>query len=109
MSLRHVSPLAVTLALALVTTPSVAADLTSLSSQPLGAGEAFRPVSEGRLATAASKLRESIGPLDRLLARSASGENWKKYLDWPALQQQAASGSRRRGHAATDFWSARLR
>ena len=94
MSLRHVAPLAITLALASVTTPSVAADLATLGSQPLGAGEAFRPVSEGRLAAAASKLRESIGPLDRLLARSASGESWKKYLDWPALQQQAASGSR---------------
>lgn len=94
MSLRHVALLAITLALASVTTPSVAADLATLGSQPLGAGEAFRPVSEGRLAAAASKLRESIGPLDRLLARSASGENWKKYLDWPALQQQAASGSR---------------
>jgi len=93
MSLRHVAPLAAAVAFALVAIPSVAADLTSLGSQPLGAGEAFRPVSEGRLATAASKLRESIGPLDRLLARSASGENWKKYLDWSALQQQAASGS----------------
>jgi hypothetical protein len=70
-----------------------AADLASLASQPLGEGEAFRPVSEGRLAAAASKVREAIGPLERLLGRSASGENWKKYLDWPALQQQAASGS----------------
>jgi hypothetical protein len=72
---------------------SQAADLASLGSQPLGAGEAFRPVSEGRLAVAASKVREALGPLDRLLSRSPSGENWRKYLDWSALQQQAASGS----------------
>ena len=70
-----------------------AADLATLADQPLGQGEAFRPVSPGRLAAAASKLREALGPLDRLLARSSSGTNWKTYLDWAALQQQAASGS----------------
>ena len=93
MSLRHVVSLAVAVAFSSVGSPSSAADLGSLAHQPLGAGEAFRPVSEGRLAAAASKLRETLGPLDRLLARSPSGENWKTYLDWPALQQQAASGS----------------
>ncbi|MFM9011883.1 MAG: hypothetical protein ACKON8_13750 [Planctomycetota bacterium] len=80
------------LALVLGAAPAWAADLASLASQPLGSGEAFRPVSEGRLVTAAAKLREALGPLDRLLARSSSGENWRKYLDWSALQQQAASG-----------------
>jgi len=80
------------LALVLGAAPAWAADLASLASQPLGSGEAFRPVSEGRLVTAAVKLREALGPLDRLLARSSSGENWRKYLDWSALQQQAASG-----------------
>ena len=93
MSLRHVVPLAVAVAFSLGGSPSSAADLGSLAHQPLGAGEAFRPVSEGRLAAAASKVRETLAPLDRLLARSSSGENWKTYLDWPALQQQAASGS----------------
>ena len=92
MSLRHALSLAVAI-FSLAGASSFAADLATLGSQPLGAGETFRPVSEGRLAVAASKLREAIGPLDRLLARSASGENWKTYLDWPALQQQAASGS----------------
>ena len=84
MSLRHVVPLAVAVAFSLGGLPSSAADLGSLAQQPLGAGEAFRPVSDGRLAAAASKVRETLAPLDRLLARSPSGENWKTYLDWPA-------------------------
>ena len=68
-------------------------DLGDLGSRPLGDGEAFRPVTEGRLATAAARLREAIGPLDRLLSRSPSGAAWKSYLDWPALTAQAAAGS----------------
>jgi len=92
MSPRRRSALPMLLALVLGAAPAWAADLASLASQPLGSGEAFRPVSEGRLVTAAVKLREALGPLDRLLARSSSGENWRKYLDWSALQQQAASG-----------------
>lgn len=70
-----------------------AADLANFAAQPLGQGEAFRPVTESRLVTAAAKLREAMGPLDRLLARSASGQNWRTYLDWPTLQQQAASSA----------------
>lgn len=70
-----------------------AADLASLAANPLGTAEAFRPVTEGGLATAAARLRTALGPLDRLLARSPSGADWKKYLDWPALQAQAASGT----------------
>jgi hypothetical protein len=72
---------------------AAAGDLATLAANPLGSPEAFRPVSEGTLATAAGKLRAALGPLDRLLARSPSGSNWKKYLDWPALEAQAASGS----------------
>ena len=70
-----------------------AADLASLAGDPLGIPEAFRPVSEGGLENAAAKLRAALGPLDSLLARSPSGADWKKYLDWPTLQAQAASGS----------------
>ena len=70
-----------------------AGDLATLAANPLGSPEAFRPVSEGGLTTAAAKLRSALGPLDRLLARSPSGADWKKYLDWPALEAQAASGS----------------
>ena len=102
MSLRHCSRslLAASLVLAIACSPAAtAADLAGLANEPLGPGESFRPVSEGRLASAASKLREALGPLERLLARSPSGENWKTYLDWPTLRQQSASGAS--GDAAT--------
>jgi hypothetical protein len=69
-----------------------AADLATMAHQPLGEGEAFRPVSDATLETAAAKVRAAIGPLESLLARSASGTGWKKYLDWPTLLSQAADG-----------------
>lgn len=72
---------------------AVAEDLASLGANPLGTPEAFRPVPEASLASAAAKLRAALGPLDRLLARSKSGSDWKKYLDWPALQAQAAGAA----------------
>jgi hypothetical protein len=68
-----------------------ASELDSLASNPLGIPPAFEPVSESRLVTAAARLREAIGPLDAWLNRSRSGAGWRKYLDWPALEQQAAS------------------
>ena len=70
----------------------MAADLETLGRQPLGEGEAFRPVTPSMLGTVAARLRSAIGPLESLLARSASGEGWKRYLDWPTLSTQAASG-----------------
>jgi hypothetical protein len=70
-----------------------AAELGSLAADPLGIPAPFQPVAEPRLNTAAAKLREAIGPLRRLLDRSRSGANWRKYLDWPELERQAASGS----------------
>ena len=76
-----------------------AADLASLAGDPLGIPEAFRPVTEGGLVNAAAKLRAALGPLDSLLARSPSGADWKRYLDWPTLEAQAASG--RHADAAT--------
>ena len=81
------------LAVVLLAGSARAVDLSDLGSRPLGDGEAFRPVTEGRLAAAASRLREALGPLDWLLARSPSGADWKSYLDWPALTAQAASGA----------------
>jgi hypothetical protein len=81
------------LAVVLLAGSSRAVDLGDLGARPLGDGEAFRPVTEGRLAAAAARLRETLGPLDRLLARSPSGADWKRYLDWPALTAQAATGS----------------
>ena len=71
--------------------PTGAGELDSLAADPLGVAPAFQPVSEGRLAAAASRLREALGPLERWLDRSRSGAAWRKYLDWPALQQQAAA------------------
>ncbi|MFM7207652.1 MAG: hypothetical protein ACKO4T_13405 [Planctomycetaceae bacterium] len=90
---RHAIRGFLVLCLILTASSAMTADLATLGSQPLGAGEAFRPVSEGRLASAAAKLRDTLGPLERLLARSPSGAGWKAFLDWPTLQQQAASGS----------------
>ena len=81
------------LAVGLLGGPVRAIDLRDMASRPLGDGEAFRPVAEGRLAAAAARLREALGPLDRLLARSPSGADWRTYLDWPALTAQAASGA----------------
>jgi hypothetical protein len=68
-----------------------ASELEPLASNPLGIPPAFEPVSNSRLVTAAAKLREAMGPLDAWLSRSQSGEGWRTYLDWPALEQQAAS------------------
>ncbi|RLS30981.1 MAG: hypothetical protein DWH79_09790 [Planctomycetota bacterium] len=63
-----------------------------LAGDALRATESFRPVNDSALDAAAANLRTAMGPLDRLLARSKSGENWRKYLEWPALQAQASSG-----------------
>ncbi len=71
-----------------------APDLASLAQHPLGTGEAFRPVSEASLNSAASKLRGAIGPLEKLLGRSPSGADWKRYLDWPSLTAQASPGKK---------------
>ncbi len=82
---------------ALVTAAAIgsatAADLATLAGNPLGTAETFRPVSDGKLASSAATLRGALGSLARLLARSPSGADWKKYLDWPALEAQASSGS----------------
>ena len=73
--------------------PAFTAELADLADRPLGDGEAFREVSVGRLQSAAAKLREALGPLESLLARSPSGADWKRYLDWPALSAQAAGSA----------------
>ena len=56
------------------------------------AGGSFRPVGEASLDAAASNLRSALVPLDALLGRSKSGADWRRYLDWPALEGQASSG-----------------
>lgn len=66
--------------------------LERLANEALQAQETFRPASDAALDSAADGLRQVMVPLDKLLARSASGADWRTYLDWPALQAQAASG-----------------
>ena len=80
--------------LLLLTGPTVclAVDLADLGEQPLGEVPAFVAPGDDALAEAADGLRQAIGPLDRLLARSPSGADWREYLDWPLLTRQAASG-----------------
>ena len=70
-----------------------AEELASLGADPLGPAEAFAAPSDARLDSAATRLREALRGLDTLLARSASGADWKRYLDWQALTAQAASAT----------------
>ena len=66
--------------------------LEQLAEEAVRATGSFQPVGDGALDAAAANLRAALGPLDRLLARSPSGKNWREYLDWPALEAQASSG-----------------
>ena len=68
-----------------------AEDLSGLAADPLGRPAAFEPLTSSRLNTSAARLRTALGPLRSLLNRSGSGANWRKYLDWPVLEQQAAT------------------
>lgn len=65
----------------------------SLGTDALRAAESFRPASDAVLDAAASNLRNALVPLDALLNRSPSGNDWRKYLDWPMLSAQASSGA----------------
>ena len=67
--------------------------LEELATSALQATETFRPASDAALDSAAAGLRQALTPLETLLNRSASGKAWRTYLDWPALQAQAASGT----------------
>jgi len=64
----------------------------ALANDALQASDTFRPVDGDALESAAAGLRQSLVPLDALLNRSKSGASWRTYLDWQALQAQAASG-----------------
>ena len=66
--------------------------LEQLANEALQATETFRPAGNATLESAAAGLRQALAPLDTLLNRSKSGSAWRTYLDWPALQSQAASG-----------------
>lgn len=67
--------------------------LERLAAEAVRENATFRAPGDDALATAASGLRSALPALDGLLARSRSGPGWREYLDWPALQQQAASGT----------------
>jgi hypothetical protein len=67
--------------------------LEQLANEALQATETFRPADTAALESAAAGLRQALVPLDRLLTRSKTGSDWRTYLDWPALQAQAATGS----------------
>jgi len=66
--------------------------LEDLANEALKATGTFLPASAASLESAAAELRQALVPLEKLLQRSASGADWKTYLDWPAIQSQAASG-----------------
>ncbi|MFM8891931.1 MAG: hypothetical protein ACKOTB_10000, partial [Planctomycetia bacterium] len=93
---RTVVAAAIATACGLAASPSVAElpgdRLTQLAAEAAGATAHFRPADDAALESAATSLRQALVPLDRLLARSASGDGWRTYLDWPALSAQAASG-----------------
>jgi len=67
--------------------------LEELASDAVRAGDMFKPADDAALESAAAGLRQALVPLDSLLGRSKSGADWRTYLDWPALQAQAASGA----------------
>lgn len=52
----------------------------------------FRPAGDAALDAAAANLRAALVPLDALLGRSKSGADWRTYLEWTALESQAATG-----------------
>ena len=72
-------------------TPCLAVDLSDLRQQPLGEVPLFVVPPKDAMAEAADELKQSIGPLKRLLARSQSGSDWREYLEWPTLEKQSSS------------------
>jgi len=69
------------------------ADPARSGGDSLGEIPAFAKPSAADLDAAATSLRQSLKPLDRLLARSKSGGDWRSYLDWTLLKQQASGGA----------------
>jgi hypothetical protein len=67
--------------------------LERLAAEAELAAASFAPPAPPTLDATAGGLRRALEPLRALLARSKSGADWKEYLDWPALEAQAASGA----------------
>jgi hypothetical protein len=67
--------------------------LERLAAAAETAAASFTPPPPAAGDAAASGLRRALDPLRALLARSKSGADWRDYLDWPALEAQAAAGA----------------
>ncbi|MCK4684459.1 MAG: hypothetical protein KAT44_05830, partial [Pirellulales bacterium] len=63
-----------------------AEDLRDVAADASISKESFHPVSPSDMAAAASELRAVLRPLDVLLSRSKSGDDWKAYLEWSTLK-----------------------
>ena len=90
---RVVTLVAVVVAAAAARAELPAGRLDQLAEDAIRATDSFRPVGDDALEAAARGLRGALGPLDVLLGRSRSGPDWRKWLDWRALEEQAAAGS----------------
>jgi hypothetical protein len=90
----RISALALTAAVAVAQVPGEQTDpvFERLARDAAVAEGSFRAPGESVLDSAAAGLRSALGPLDRLLERSRSGADWRKFLDWPVLVEQASSG-----------------
>jgi len=67
--------------------------LDRLSASAEQAVATFIPPGSGALDADAVNLRNALRPLATLLDRSKSGADWRKYLEWPELEAQAAAGA----------------
>ena len=71
-----------------------AADITDFGKEPIGKVPSFKKPGENALLEASADLGESLRPLNKLLSQSASGVDWRSYLDWSALETQAHAGKK---------------
>ena len=69
-----------------------AADIADFGKEPIGKVPSFKKPGENALLEASADLSESLRPLNKLLSQSASGVDWRSYLDWSALETQAHAG-----------------
>ena len=71
-----------------------AADIADFGKEPIGKVPSFKKPGENALLEASADLSESLRPLNKLLSQSASGVDWRSYLDWSALETQAHAGKK---------------
>jgi len=87
-------PIVAVLAVLMAGSGGSAADGPVLTADGLVGREVFQPVTEPQLIESAGRLRRALDDLDAMLKISASGAAWRDYLDWPALEVQAAAGAK---------------